>query len=110
MIDLVYAFLQTFGFTYFAIASSVPLIMVAEIAFPREGDMAPADRLRVILFAALAVPVSYPCWWLLSKFRNALELEPLISPVGFADVIIAVLLADLLYYWFHRSQHSIGWM
>ena len=107
---LVQAFWREFSFAYLVIASTVLFVLAAEMAFPRETIMGHKHRVRVILFAVLAIPVSYLCGWSLSKAFNGLGLSPLLPPFGFADVILAVLLADFFYYWYHRAQHSIEWM
>lgn len=96
------------GIAYALLASFLCLLIAAEMAFPREPLMPFRQRLRLIGFAAIYIPFAYLSGSLV--YRAVPEFEPLIAPLSLGNAIVAVLVADFLYYWFHRAQHAIPWL
>jgi sterol desaturase/sphingolipid hydroxylase (fatty acid hydroxylase superfamily) len=96
------------GIAYVYLAAFICLLVAAEMAFPREPLMSFRDRIRVVIFAAIYIPFTYVTGPLI--YRAVPNFEPLIPSIGVGNAIAAILIADFLYYWMHRAQHSIPWL
>lgn len=95
---------------YVALAAFVCLLFAAEMAFPRERLMPMRDRARVISFAAISIPVIYMSSALVGRIYSLFGVRPLFPGAGLLHVAAVLLLGDFLYYWYHRTQHSVGWL
>lgn len=99
-------FLIAFAVTALGIVGVLCVVAAAEMAWPREPLMAHRYRLRIVAFGLIAIPLGALC----AKAFSAVSFGPLIEPLGFGDAVIAILVADFLYYWFHRVQHAVPWL
>ncbi len=94
-----------------ASAAILCLLMATELAFPQEAPMPVRRRIRVLGLAALFTAMTVAAIMLSAQVFYALGFKPIIPRLGWwADAILAGLLADFIYYWFHRMQHSIPWL
>jgi sterol desaturase/sphingolipid hydroxylase (fatty acid hydroxylase superfamily) len=92
---------------YLALAAFVCLLVAAEMAFPREPLMSREDRIRVVVFALISIPVIYLCSTLALRLMASFGVRPLFPGTGPLHILVAVLLGDFGYYWYHRAQHAI---
>jgi sterol desaturase/sphingolipid hydroxylase (fatty acid hydroxylase superfamily) len=96
--------------TYLFLGAFLCLVVAADLAWPREQVMAHRDRARVLLFAGIYIPIAALVGMCVGLLFEATGLRPLIPGVGLADTIVAILLGDFAYYWFHRAQHRFKWL
>lgn len=87
------------------LTSFLCLVAAAELAFPREEPLTLRERGRLLTFVAIYIPIATLTGSLVVMGKP--NIEPLFPSVGIADALIAVAVADFLYYWMHRAQHAI---
>lgn len=98
------------GLAYLFLVSFVCLITAADFAFPREAPMVYRNRLRVIGFAVIFIPCAIVSGFAVMQLLASLGLYALADIPGLLGFVAAVILTDLAYYWYHRAQHSVGWL
>jgi len=86
----------------------VLVFLAFELALPRSRS-GWAGRLQAAVFLIVSLAGATSAVFLASALQGALHIEPLISvrlpwPVA---VLLAPLIGDLFYYWFHRAQHAV---
>ncbi|WP_315761176.1 sterol desaturase family protein [Sphingomonas sp. Y38-1Y] len=117
LLTLSFQALQRGAFGWIVVAA---LLTAFELTNPRAPTTL-RDRASGLAFWALSIPLSALLVTLMSMTMDALGIEPLIElPISAAtawmgplSAIIAVLLAaivhDFFFYWFHRIQHRFLW-
>lgn len=106
--DLLYSVAIKSLIAYAALAAFLCLLIAAELAFPREPLLPFRERIRLIVFAAIYIPFAYLAGSLV--YQAVPNFEPLIASLGFGNALVAILIGDFLYYWFHRTQHAVPWL
>jgi sterol desaturase/sphingolipid hydroxylase (fatty acid hydroxylase superfamily) len=91
---------------YAFLAAFMCLLVASELAFPR-GEMLPLrERFRMILFSAVYI-LGATALSLLMARAHIWHGAPI---SGWPALIVAVIVGDFLYYWYHRAQHTFAWM
>lgn len=91
-----------------AVIGTICILAAAELAWPRESLLPFRERLRLIKFATVYMLAGFiPAALATGAFYRLTDLTPLIPGIGFGDAVIAAIVGDFLYYWYHRAQHAI---
>lgn len=89
-------------------AAIMCFLTAAELIWPKGPVMVLRDRAITIGLTAFSVVSAIVAATVIGV---AIPLpQPLIPKPTWYEGILAALLADLLYYWFHRAEHSIPWL
>ncbi len=103
-----------FAVGWMLVCGLICILAATELAFPRPRMITLEARLRAILFSFLYFASISLSAAFAYRLLHAIGYEPLISIQGWAGVIAAALavafVSDFFYYWYHRAQHSIGWL
>jgi sterol desaturase/sphingolipid hydroxylase (fatty acid hydroxylase superfamily) len=95
---------------YMTIGSFICLLAAAELMWPREALIAHRDRVRIIGFLLIYAPVAFLVGALIRLLMSDAGVRPLVVQGGILAALAAALIADFLYYWYHRAQHAIPWL
>lgn len=90
-----------------SVLACVCLLTAAEIAFPREDHMNLGRRARAFGFAMITVVCAIAVGRLV---RFPTPSEALIPSPSIGSAVVAILLSDFIYYWYHRAQHAIPFL
>lgn len=103
------------GLAYLYLASFMCLLFAAELAFPKGEMPSWKSRWLAVQFALIFIPVVMLSAKSAALLGREIGLAPLVSLGGswlgvILGAIVAALIGDFLYYWYHRAQHSIPWL
>jgi sterol desaturase/sphingolipid hydroxylase (fatty acid hydroxylase superfamily) len=98
------------GFGFAFAASAIFLLTALELVTPKGAILPIRDRMRLIGRVAIFTTATVIVSTLANSATSYLAVSPLIPALGIGDALIAVLLGDFLYYWYHRAQHSVPWL
>jgi sterol desaturase/sphingolipid hydroxylase (fatty acid hydroxylase superfamily) len=96
-------------------AAAIGFLLAAELALPTAVTPSWKARGRGILFTAVGIPISVVLFQIIKLAINPNDIRPYFAgtrpfdgPLGVAlGALIAVSIADLFFYWFHRLQHAV---
>lgn len=119
MPEIVTSYLHGLIGFHFQLLVAFPLLVCAELAFPRGSQPSTLVRLRSLVFWSVYSLASVAVMLAFAEVLGAMGLKPLgmvppfsalPSPVGaIAAAVVGVCIGDFFFYWLHRLEHSKLW-
>lgn len=87
------------------------LIGIFEMIFPAHAGQSIRGRARNLVFLFVLLTLGTSALSLLSfSLSVRFPLLPLSTPVILLALFCSLLMADIIYYWYHRAQHAFPWL